>query len=185
MSVPQITWCLTGYCIAVQCDCYFFFFSDVLPLINKICLLPHPPSSWFLPEMSFINKPQQLCEDVCTPVLDSCIDCCCVFSLFILRCAPQPTHQRRPPTSLTRWLCSPGWRPPRASTAAVAEAPWPPPWPPHRHPTRLAAGGSHQMYLMCRSLHRDSGLRGSPPHSPAQPGRREWTRIRAQSRRLV
>lgn len=79
MSVPQITWCLTGYCIAVQCDCYFIFFSDVLPLINKIRLLPHPPSSWFLPEMSFINKPQQLCEDVCTPVLDSCIDCCCVF----------------------------------------------------------------------------------------------------------
>ena len=116
-------------------------------------------------------------------VLCTCIHCS--LSLLILRCAPQPTHQRRPPTSRMHWPCSPGWRRPRASTAAAVAVPWRPPWPPHPRPPRSAAGGSHQTYLMCRNLHRDSGLRGNPPCSPAPPGPQAWTPTRALSRRLA
>lgn len=107
------------------------------------------------------------------------------FLFFTLRCAPQLTRQRRPQTSRTRWPCFPGWKRPRASTAAAAAVPWPPPWPPRPRPPRSAAGGSHQTYLMCRNLHRDSGLRGNPPRSPAPPGPWAWTPTQALSRRRV
>lgn len=103
------------------------------------------------------------------------------MAIIIKWCALRPTHQRRPPTSRTPWPCFLGWRRLRASAAGAAL--WPPPWLHHHLSLKWAAGAWRRAWPAHRSPRRDSGLRGSPPHSPAPHGPQPLTLTQAPSRR--